>query len=186
LYAFIDEAQKLTATPLDKLLSELRKFGVHLTIANQFLDQFEKPTLSSILGNTGATITFQIGPSDAERVHAYFEPEVTSEELIKLDKYQAAVKMRLMGATQPAFKMKALPPVEPASDAEGREIHIRKRSIELYTPKSRNDVLAWLKKRYPRKTFETPKPTGNTKAKPNEENPQDWVVKPAKKKKGNG
>jgi hypothetical protein len=188
LYAYIDEAQKLTATPLDKLLSEMRKFGVHLTIANQFLDQFEKPMLSAILGNTGATIAFQIGPSDADRVHAYFEPEVSGEELIKLDRFRTATKMRLHGETQPAFKMQALPPVEPPSDALGREAHIRKLSASLYTPKSRTEVMDWLKQRYPRKSFDVPKPaaTSGSEAKRTGDTAQaqDWVVKPTRKKKG--
>ncbi|NJM40731.1 MAG: TraM recognition domain-containing protein [Anaerolineae bacterium] len=175
LYAYIDEAQKLVATPLDKLMSEIRKYGVHLTIANQFLDQFEKPTLAAIVGNTGATISFQIGVNDADCLHSYFESEVTHEELIKLDRFRAAVKMRVNGQNQPAFKMQTLPPVEIASGVDEREARIRARSRELYTPKSREEVMEWLKKRYPRKSFDAPKPSGETKK---GGSGQDWVVKP--------
>ena len=64
--------------------------------------------------------------------------------------YSAAVKMRLSGQTLPAFTLKTLPP--PSSidkeQALAREKRIRQRSVAQYTPKTREQILSWLAKRY--------------------------------------
>jgi hypothetical protein len=54
IFAYIDECQNFLSESIDKLLTEGRKYGVHLVMANQFLGQFDgTPRLKqSILANT--------------------------------------------------------------------------------------------------------------------------------------
>lgn len=50
---YIDECQNYVTERVDKVLAEARKYGFHLTLANQFINQIENVRLrSSILANT--------------------------------------------------------------------------------------------------------------------------------------
>ena len=170
---FIDEVQNFVTTSLDKVLTESRKYGVSLTIANQYLGQLKGAILESVVGTVGATIVFQLGLNDAKLLAPYFKPEFSAEDLINLDLYQTAIKVRSgAGQTLSAFSLETLPP--PVGQATGsaseREQRIRERSIELYTPLTRQQVLAWLEKRYPR-------PRSGAAAKATEEpGTDDWFV----------
>ena len=180
-FLYIDEVQNFVTTSLDKLLDEARKFGLHLTMANQYLGQLKGRILDSVMGNVGATIVFQIGLNDARLLGSYFKPEFSAEDLVNLDVFTTAVKMRSKeGQTLPAFSIHTMPPPGDTESGEakererlilqGREQVIRKRSVDLYTPKTRQDVLDWLGKRYPRPKFGGPKKDTDGPA------DEDWVV----------
>lgn len=161
-FLYIDEVQNFITAPLDVILEQSRKFGLRLGIANQFLGQLGR-ILPSVMGNIGTSVVFQVGQDDANKLAKYFGPEFEASDLHNMNKYQAAVKTRFRNKSAPAFKIAARP--EPrdlfgfdleGSEAEARELMIRERSTQNYTPMTREDVLAWLKKRYPRRTFTTP------------------------------
>lgn len=157
-YLYIDEVQNFVTTSLDKAFSEARKFKLSLTVANQYLQQLAGNTLEALMGTVGAMIVFQCGLDDARRLAPYMAPEFTAEDLLNLDKYQAAVKLRVAGETQPAFSLTTLPPrTADTFGPEGREAclererRIRERSHDHYTPMTCEEVLAWLAERYPRR-----------------------------------
>ena len=162
-YLYIDEVQHFVTTPLETVLSEARKFGLSLTLANQYLRQLTGNTLDALLGNIGALITFQCGLDDAKALAPYMLPGFDADALINLDKYEAAVKLRYKDETQPAFSLHASPPLIDAhalpANAE-REASLRKASIARYTPKSRAEVMGWLTERYPRPHKALPADTG--------------------------
>ena len=69
-YAYIDEFQDFAANPgsvksLAQILSECRKFGLHLTLAHQNLSQLS-PRMIGALGNIQTRIIFGVARSDAE------------------------------------------------------------------------------------------------------------------------
>lgn len=157
-YLYIDEVQNFVTTALDKVFSEARKFGLALTVANQYLQQLAGNTLDAIMGNVGAMVVFQCGLDDARRLAPYMAPGFTAEDLVNLDKYEAVVKLRVDGETQPAFSLSPLEPhtIETFSPDERfayrqKELRIRQLSQVAYTPKTRGEVLTWLKQRYPRR-----------------------------------
>ena len=80
-----------------------------------------------------------------------------------MDKYQAAVKTRYLGNTQPAFAIATRPdPGDLESpDALEREQLIRQRSIENYTPMSKDEVMGWLNQRYAPRIYTTPDTSGD-------------------------
>ena len=154
---YIDEVQNFVTSALDEVFSEARKFGLSLTVANQYSKQLSGETLEAIMGNVGAMIVFQCGLDDARRLAPYMTPGFAAEDLLNLDKFEAVVKMRFKGETQPAFSLNTLAPktVELMSDEEKaacieREARIRALSVKRYTPLSRSEVMAWLSKRYQR------------------------------------
>jgi len=65
-YIYIDEFQNLATQNFMTLLSEGRKFGVNLILANQFLTQVSDRIMDSIFGNVGTIVTFRLGQKDAE------------------------------------------------------------------------------------------------------------------------
>jgi hypothetical protein len=149
-FIYVDEVQRFVTSALDELLSEARKYGLSLTIANQFLGQLTGKTLDAVMGNVGASIIFQCSPDDTGTLAPYVKPEFTAQELLNLDRYHAVVKLQVHGQTQPAFSLRTFLPLDPMTDGREREQSIRRRSAERYTPKRRDEVLAWLHERYPR------------------------------------
>lgn len=70
-YFYIDEFQDFTANEgsaitLAQILSESRKFGLHLTLAHQTLGQMDNSHLVSALGNVGVKAVFAVDRTDAE------------------------------------------------------------------------------------------------------------------------
>ena len=64
-YIYADEFQTVTTLALVNMLAELRKYGVGLVLANQFLDQIETELRAAIMGNVGTLVVFRVGYTDA-------------------------------------------------------------------------------------------------------------------------
>lgn len=150
-HLYVDEVQRFVTTSLSEMLSEARKYGLSLTIANQYLGQLTGKTLEAVMGNVGTNVIFRCSPDDARDLAAYTKPHFDAQALMDLDRFQAVVKLQVQGATQPAFNLLTLPPLEQREDGEAREARIRQQSRTQYTPKTRAEVLDWLRDRYPRR-----------------------------------
>jgi hypothetical protein len=72
---YIDEFADLATTAFTRTLSTCRKFGLRFVIAHQYLDQLPRDVRSSIFGNIGSTLFFQVGSTDADLLEreGYFE-----------------------------------------------------------------------------------------------------------------
>ncbi|MBA3870271.1 MAG: type IV secretion system DNA-binding domain-containing protein [Anaerolineae bacterium] len=150
-YLYVDEVQHFVTTTFDTLLSESRKNNVSLTTANQYLKQLTGGVLDALMGNVGTMITFQTGLEDAKLLAPYVAPDFDAEHLMHLNKYEAAITTRYKTQSLPAFSLKTLPPPTkntPLSRAQEREAYLRRLSRDHYTPKSREEILAWLSDRY--------------------------------------
>jgi hypothetical protein len=69
-YLYIDEFQDFACNPgaaetFSQMLSQVRKFGLHLILANQSIAQLS-PGLQIALGNAQTTVAFRISRADAE------------------------------------------------------------------------------------------------------------------------
>jgi hypothetical protein len=123
-YLYIDEAQRVMNKTLFAMLSEVRKFGLSLTLATQTLNQVPKNLLSNFLTNIGNRFVFQVGSDDASEVKDVFDPEVTKSDLQKMRKYHIGVKTR----GHPAFIAKT--PEPPKMVSGGRIDAIRAHTRE--------------------------------------------------------
>lgn len=81
---YCDEIQNLVVgeSSLETILSESRKFGVSVTSANQFLDQFPPRMRSAILA-VGTHIFFQLSSGDAQHISAALDGGKSLAELLK-------------------------------------------------------------------------------------------------------
>jgi len=62
----LDEFHLFGAATFNDMLSGIRKFGVSLTLAHQYLDQLDSGLRAALVGTTGTIVAFQIGIEDAE------------------------------------------------------------------------------------------------------------------------
>ncbi len=148
-YLYVDEVQNFIATSLSKVFSEAGKYGLSLTVANQYLKQLEGDTLEALMGNVGTTIIFRVGPEDARALTSFVKPQFNVEDLTNLDRFATVVKMQLAGETLPAFSMVTNPPLEVPEGAGERIERIRQHSRKTYgRPKA--EVEAELLSRYDR------------------------------------
>jgi hypothetical protein len=113
-YLYIDEAGNFVTDTVAYLLSESRKFGLSLTLANQNLSQLEshygrQSILDSVLTNAGNFLLFRTGISDAGRVEALVHPELKAEDLQELADYHASARLFLESRLCRPFVLRTLP-----------------------------------------------------------------------------
>jgi len=110
---YVDEFQNYTSESFVSLLSESRKYGIALTLANQFLTQIKNERIvEAILGNVGTIISFRVGLHDGKALQPRFAPEVTPSDLINLPNWQAYVSTQVNGQSRRPFSMQTIRPRE--------------------------------------------------------------------------
>jgi hypothetical protein len=111
---YIDEFQNFTTDSVAYLISEARKHGLRLTLANQNLSQLNANTgrqsvLDTIIGNVGTILMMRIGAMDAEKLQTYTKPELTAEDLQELPDFHVAARMLVNNVPHRPFVFKTLP-----------------------------------------------------------------------------
>jgi type IV secretory pathway TraG/TraD family ATPase VirD4 len=96
--AYVDEFQNFTTLAVAKMLSEMRKFGVGMVLANQFIAQLEPQVAHSVLGNAGTLVAFRLGGDDAFRIAREFDPIFGPPDLISLPNYHIYIRLLVEGA----------------------------------------------------------------------------------------
>ncbi|MBK9745990.1 MAG: ATP-binding protein [Chloroflexi bacterium] len=121
-FMYIDEVQNFSTPMLATMLSEGRKFGVVMTIANQFLHQLDRTILEAVFGNVGSMVAFRLGTQDAPALAPEMYPSFSGGDLINLPQFTAAVKLMVDGVAARPFTMKTLPPMRPPDRASAEAI----------------------------------------------------------------
>jgi hypothetical protein len=102
-YVYIDEFQSFTTLSVANMVSELRKYKIALTLANQHLDQLEPEVRAAVLGNVGTLVSFRVGSEDARILAREFEPVFSAEDLVNLPNHNIYLKLMIDGAPSQAF-----------------------------------------------------------------------------------
>lgn len=95
---FADEFHNYGTMAWTEMLSELRKYGLQLTLAHQFCGQLQPLVLSAVLGNVDTMLVFRIGIDDAGRLHKNFtrnNQPLNPAELAEQSPYHAFLKRGL-------------------------------------------------------------------------------------------
>jgi len=103
-YLYLDEFQSLGTESIALMLSELRKFRVNLTLANQYLGQLPLTVRDALLGNVGSLIAFRTGPTDAQLLADEFQPHFGAEDILGLANHHAYVRLMVEGRIMPGFQ----------------------------------------------------------------------------------
>jgi hypothetical protein len=91
------------------MLSEVRKVGLLVTLANQYLSQIDPARRAAVLGNVGSQLCFRIGPDDAAIMAARFGlalPEVSGLQTLPNHHFMASIMID--GTPSPAFSGRTL------------------------------------------------------------------------------
>lgn len=109
-FIYVDEFQNFTTLMVANMMSELRKYGVGLTLANQHLHQLDPDIRHAILGNTGTLISFRVGPEDATVLSREFQPVFGVEDLINLPNRNIYLKLMIDGTPSLPFSATTIKP----------------------------------------------------------------------------
>lgn len=127
-----DEFQCFVTDAVATMLSEARKFGLGLVLAHQYLRQLPETVRDAVLGNVGSMMLFRLGAADARVLAEDLAPEIAMDDLLHLERYQAAVRLTARGETLRPFTAETLAPREPPADAAAIVERIRRSSRARY------------------------------------------------------
>lgn len=94
-YLFVDEFQNFTSREIETALSESRKYGLRLVLANQTLAQLRPEIMKILLGNVGSQVFFRPSTFDIELLSGYFKHHISEQEMLGLKNFRALCRMML-------------------------------------------------------------------------------------------
>ena len=108
-FVYVDEFQSFTTLAVANMLSELRKYRVGLTMANQYLFQLEPEIRHAVLGNAVTLISFRLGAEDAGYISREFNERFEVGGLLNLENHHIYLKLMIDGQPSKAFSAVTLP-----------------------------------------------------------------------------
>ena len=112
-YLYVDEFQNFATDSFAVILSEARKYGLNLTVANQYIAQMTDSVRDAVFGNVGTTISFRVSADDAPLLVKQFEPTFDASDLIQMNNRHFIISMIINGEKVPAFSATTLSIPEP-------------------------------------------------------------------------
>ena len=100
---YLDEFHNFTTLMLASMMSELRKYGVGLVLAHQYMHQLEPDIRHAVLGNAGTIISFRVGPEDATILANEFQPKFEVLDLLNLSNRSIYLKLMIDGTPSKPF-----------------------------------------------------------------------------------
>jgi hypothetical protein len=104
-YIYVDEFQNFATPDFAQILSEARKFGLSLTVANQFIGQMEEEVKNAIFGNVGTIMSFRVGVNDANYLQHEYQPTFSEADLTNVERFNVYIKTIVNNETVPPFSM---------------------------------------------------------------------------------
>ena len=90
-HIYLDEAHRFVTDSLEEIIAETRKYGVSLTLAHQYLRQFDVKKVDA-LGSVGTTIVFNVDTRDANYLSKDFQKKAKDKDFIDLGIGEAIVR----------------------------------------------------------------------------------------------
>jgi len=112
-FVYIDEFQSFTTLALVNMFSELRKYRVGFTVANQYLHQLDPDIRHAVIGNAGTLISFRVGADDAPLLEREFVERFEQIDLMQLPNHRIYLKLMIDGMPSKPFSALTLPPDAP-------------------------------------------------------------------------
>lgn len=107
-YLYVDEFQNFATDSFATILSEARKYGLNLTVANQYISQMSDTVRNAIFGNVGTMISFRVSADDSPILSKQFEPQFEPNDLLQMHNRNFIINMVINGEKQPAFSARTL------------------------------------------------------------------------------
>lgn len=110
-YFYVDEFQSFANATFANILSEARKYHLNLIIAHQYIEQMDEEVRDAVFGNVGTTVSFRVGPFDAEVLETVFTPQFTATDLVNLGFAQIYLTLMIDGIGSSPFSATTLGPL---------------------------------------------------------------------------
>ncbi len=110
-YLYVDEFQSVVNDSFANILSEARKYKLALIIAHQYVEQMEENIRNAVFGNVGTTITFRVGPFDADTLETLYKPTFFADDLVNLGFAQIYLTLMIDGIGSAPFSARTIEPV---------------------------------------------------------------------------
>ena len=133
-YLYVDEFQNFATDSFAVILSEARKYGLNLTVANQYTSQMSDTVRAAVFGNVGTMVSMRVAAEDADIMAKYFSPQFEAQDILNLPNRHFVSTMMINGEKEPAFsgttlKLPATPPDHLAEIvAHTRELYAKPRA----------------------------------------------------------
>ncbi len=121
-YFYVDEFQNFANESFSEILSEARKYQLSLIIAHQYVAQMEEEVQAAVFGNVGSTVSFRVGPLDAELLEKVFMPKFLQEDLVNLGFTQIYLSLMIDGVGSQPFSAVTIPGIEPPPRSYRQEV----------------------------------------------------------------
>ncbi len=107
-YLYVDEFQNFATDSFATILSEARKYGLNLTVANQYISQMSETVRDAVFGNVGTMLSFRVSADDAPILSKQFEPNFEALDLLQMHNRNFVINMVINGEKTPAFSARTL------------------------------------------------------------------------------
>ncbi len=121
-YMYVDEFQNFATPDFAVILSEARKYGLALTVGNQFISQVEEDVKNAIFGNVGTIISYRLGVADAQFLAHQFSPTFAESDFLKVEAFTAYVKTLVRNEPVGYFSMNTKPDFESRNKARNPKV----------------------------------------------------------------
>lgn len=99
---YVDEFHSFTTSAFASMLSEVRKYGLAVTLAHQHIVQADKAVFEAVIGNVGSMMAFRVGALDAPTISKQLGT-VSVSDLVNLPNYRAFVQLMVNGEKSKPF-----------------------------------------------------------------------------------
>jgi hypothetical protein len=106
-HIYCDEAHRFITDAIEDLISETRKYSVSLTLAHQYMSQFDTRK-SDAVSSVGSTVIFHVNSTDASYLKKDLQDKVEVGDLCGLRRYEAVARI---GTEIARLKTRRVPPV---------------------------------------------------------------------------
>ena len=181
-FLYVDEFQNFATDSFATILSEARKYGLNLTVANQYISQMSDTVRDAVFGNVGTMISFRVSADDAPILAKQFEPQFEPNDLLQMHNRHFIINMVINGEKAPAFSATTLtlPPAQ--TDNTGRIIEHTRRQYSRSRAEVEQEISAAINPPQPQQQSK-PQPQSSTLGKNWPINAQTQVITPDAAKK---
>lgn len=128
-YLYVDEFHNFFSLSLVDILSEARKYGLHMILAHQYIQQLDEKISAAIFGNVGTIISFRVGIEDARVLASEFALVLSETDFTNLPNHHIYLKLMIDGIASRPFSAITL---NSPDSAEGLKDQIIEISRERY------------------------------------------------------
>jgi len=143
-----DEAHMFVTDALEDIIAQVRKAKVSMTLAHQYMDQFERTKVGALTG-MGSKIVFGVNDSDATQLKKAMLGKVEVNDLVSLDRTQAIARINNKIVR---FKTKSIK--TPSANNRDKIIENSRKNYYVPIKEAKRDVFSRKGYEKPTKTFD--------------------------------